>query len=148
MEAAAPGYGAYRDPTPDRSTGGSQSMNNVVMWRKDRWNLIDGGRVKVVDNDTGILLGSRSSGIATPPGRLLQRKDDGAIVSVVSAHMPTNPESSRRSPAGPRCLASSGTAGAWTCWSTRQVLAQHGPVLVGGDMNSHHSQGAWSAAAR
>jgi hypothetical protein len=29
-----------------------------------------------------------------------------------------------------------------------RALAEHGPVLVGGDMNSHHSQGAWTAAAK
>ena len=32
--------------------------------------------------------------------------------------------------------------------NTVRVLAAHGPVLVGGDMNSHHSQGAWTAAAK
>ena len=31
---------------------------------------------------------------------------------------------------------------------TVQVLAQHGPVLVGGDMNSHPSDGSWAAAPK
>jgi endonuclease/exonuclease/phosphatase (EEP) superfamily protein YafD len=32
--------------------------------------------------------------------------------------------------------------------NTVRVLAQHGPVLVGGDMNSHPGQGLWTAAAK
>ena len=117
IEAAAPGYGAYRDPTPDRSTGGSQSMNNVVMWRTDRWNLIDGGRVKVVDNDTGVLLGKSFVWDRYATWALFQRKDDGAIVSVVSVHMPTNP--AKYPGAARRGIDVSGRAlqpRAWTCW--------------------------------
>ncbi len=149
IQAAAPGYGAYRDPSPDRSTGGSQSMNNVVMWRADRWNLIDGGRVKVVDNDTGILLGKRFVWDRYATWALFQRKEDGAIVSVVSVHMPTNPAKFPAQPGGASMSrVERYSRGMDVLVNTVRVLAAHGPVLVGGDMNSHHSQGAWTAAAK
>ena len=149
IQAAAPGYGAYRDPTPDRSTGGSQSMNNVVMWRTDTWNLIDGGRVKVVDNDTGVLSGKAFVWDRYATWGLFQRKDDGAIVSVVSVHMPTNPAKFPAQPGGASMSrVERYSRGMDVLVNTVRVLAQHGPVLVGGDMNSHHSQGGWTAAAK
>lgn len=149
IRAAAPGYDAYRDPVPDRSTGGSQSMNNVVMWRTDTWNMIDGGRVKVVDNDTGIHGGHTFVWDRYATWALLQRKDDGAIVSVVSVHMPTNPAKFPKQPAGAgMSRVTRYSLGMDVLVNTVRQLAAHGPVLVGGDMNSHHSQGAWTAAAK
>jgi endonuclease/exonuclease/phosphatase family metal-dependent hydrolase len=32
--------------------------------------------------------------------------------------------------------------------ATASVLGRYGPVLVGGDMNSHPGQGAWTAPAK
>lgn len=149
IRAAAPGYGAYRDPAPDRSTGGSQSMNNVVMWREDRWRMIDGGRVKVVDNDTGYLSGKAFVWDRYATWAMLQRKEDGAIVSVVSVHMPTNPAKFPRQPGNPGMTrVTRYSLGMDVLVNTVRVLAAHGPVVVGGDMNSHHSQGAWTAAAK
>ncbi len=51
LRASAPGYDAYRDPQADRSLGGFQAMNNVVMWAADRWTLVDAGRIKLVEDD-------------------------------------------------------------------------------------------------
>jgi endonuclease/exonuclease/phosphatase family metal-dependent hydrolase len=148
IRASAPGYDAYRDPQPDRSTGGSQSMNNVVMWRTDRWTLVDAGRVKVVDNDTGYLTGQAFTWDRYATWAVLQRKD-GAIVSVVSAHMPTNPAKFPRQPGNPGMTrVERYSRGMDVLRATVGVLAEHGPVLLGGDMNSHHSQGAWTAAAK
>ena len=149
IRAAAPGYDAYRDPTPDRSTGGSQSMNNVVMWRMDRWNMIDGGRLKVVDNDIGVHGGRRFVWDRYATWAMLQRKDDGAIVSVLSLHMPTNPGKFPAQPGGASMSrVERYSRGMDVLVSSVRALAAHGPVLVGGDMNSHHSQGAWTAAAK
>lgn len=148
IRAAAPGYDAYRDPVPDRSTGGSQSMNNVVMWRTDRWRMIDGGRVKVVDNDTGYQGGHAFTWDRYATWAMLQNTD-GAIVSVVSVHMPTNPAKFPRQPGRPSMSrVQRYSMGMDVLVSTVRVLQQHGPVLVGGDMNSHHNQGAWTAAAK
>ncbi len=148
IRASAPGYGAYRDPAPDRSTGGSQSMNNVVMWRTDRWTLVDAGRIKVVDNDTGFHGGSAFTWDRYATWALLQRRD-GAVVSVVSTHMPTNPG---KFPRQPRNTGTTRIArysrGMDVLVNSLRTLAQHGPVLLGGDMNSHHSQGAWTAAGK
>jgi endonuclease/exonuclease/phosphatase family metal-dependent hydrolase len=149
IRAAAPGYDAYRDPSPDRSTGGSQSMNNVVMWRADQWRMIDGGRVKVVDNDTGYLSGHAFVWDRYATWAMLQRASDGAIVSVVSVHMPTNPAKFPRQPGRPAMSrVQRYSLGMDVLVRTVQVLAAHGPVLVGGDMNSHQGQGSWTAAAK
>ncbi|HET9420174.1 MAG TPA: endonuclease/exonuclease/phosphatase family protein [Nocardioides sp.] len=148
IRSAAPGYDAWRDPAPDRSTGGSQSMNNVVMWRSDRWSLVDSARVKVVDDDRGYLHGHAFTWDRYATWAMLER-DDGAIVSVVSTHMPTNPGKYPRQPGNPSMSrVERYSRGMDTLVATVQQLAQHGPVLVGGDMNSHHSQGAWTAAAK
>jgi endonuclease/exonuclease/phosphatase family metal-dependent hydrolase len=149
IRSIAPAYDAYRDPQADRSTGGTQSMNNIVMWRADRWNLIDAGRIKVVDNDTGFLQGKAFTWDRYATWAMFQRKEDGAIVSVVSTHMPTNPgkfpqQHGRTSMSRIERY----SRGMDVLVSSARVLAQHGPVLVGGDMNSHHSQGAWTAAAK
>jgi endonuclease/exonuclease/phosphatase family metal-dependent hydrolase len=149
IRSIAPAYDAYRDPQADRSTGGTQSMNNIVMWRSDRWLLVDAGRIKVVDNDTGFLQGQAFTWDRYATWAMLQRKEDGAIVSVVSTHMPTNPgkfpqQHGRTSMSRIERY----SRGMDILVSSVRVLAQHGPVLVGGDMNSHHSQGAWSAAGK
>jgi hypothetical protein len=70
-------------------------------------------------------------------------------VSVVSTHMPTNPAKYPRQPGNPSMSrVERYSHGMDALVATVQELAQHGPVLLGGDMNSHHSQGAWTAAAK
>lgn len=149
IEAVAPGYGAYRDPVPDRSTGGAgQSMNNVVMWRSDRWTLYDAGRFKVVDNDNGYYNGRPFTWDRYATWAVLQR-DDGAVVSVISVHMPTNP---RKFPKqhGANAMSRAGQYGRGMDLLRGLVsqLSAYGPVLVGGDMNSHASDGSWAAAPK
>ena len=61
-------YRAYRDPVRDLTVGGSQSMNNVVMWRPKRWELLDAGRVKVVDDDRGYRAGETFVWARVSPG--------------------------------------------------------------------------------
>jgi endonuclease/exonuclease/phosphatase family metal-dependent hydrolase len=149
IEALAPGYDAYRDPVTDPGVGGSQSLNNVVLWSAARWTLVDAGRVKLVDNDMGYdakgdaYTWDRYATWATLQGA------DGGIVSVVSAHMMTNPAYYPRQPRrSAETRIERYSRGMDVLRATTSVLARYGPVLVGGDMNSHPSQGAWTAAAK
>ena len=147
--ATAPGYAAYRDPVVDRSVGGSQSMNNVVMWRTDRWNLVDAGRVKVVDDDRGYNRGEAFTWDRYLTWTVLQSPETGAVVPVVSLHMPTNPVYAPRQPGNPaQSRVQRYNDGMDRVLAVVRALQTHGPVLLGGDMNSHPTQGGWTAAAK
>jgi endonuclease/exonuclease/phosphatase (EEP) superfamily protein YafD len=148
LRAAAAGYDAYRDPTRDVTLGGTQSLNNVVMWRTDKWRLLDGGRVKLVDDDRGYR-GRRPFTWDRYATWTVLRRIDGAVLSVVSTHMMTNPAKFPRQHGSPR-LTRVQQYGRGMDILTRLVrsLATRGPVLVGGDMNSHLSQGGWTAPAK
>jgi endonuclease/exonuclease/phosphatase family metal-dependent hydrolase len=148
IQAMAPGYDAYRDPYVDRGAGGGQSLNNVVAWSMARWTLVDAGRVKLVENDTGYLDGRPFTWDRYATWATLQRAD-GGIVSVVSVHMMTNPGRYPRQPRrSPVSRIQRYAYGMDVLRATVGVLSLHGPVLVGGDMNSHPGQGAWTAAAK
>lgn len=148
LEQHAGAYRAYRDPVRDTSRGGSQSMNNVVMWRPKRWELLDAGRVKVVDDDRGYRADEPFVWDRYLTWAVLGRTSSRAVVSVVSLHMPTNPvvypeQPGKDKPSRKR---------RWKQGMARVVdvvqrLSKHGPVLLGGDMNSHPQQGRWTAAA-
>ncbi|WP_141014067.1 endonuclease/exonuclease/phosphatase family protein [Nocardioides sambongensis] len=141
IAALAPGYGVYRDPVPDRSPGGVQSMNNVIAWREDSWHLVDGGRIKIVDNDVGYLRGRAFVWDRYATWGVLQHQD-GAIVSVISTHMMTNPVRAPRQPGSPgQSRLQRYAAGMDRLTAAVRTLAAHGPVLLGGDMNSHPDQG-------
>jgi hypothetical protein len=150
IEASAPGYTCYRVETEDSSPGGrGQSMNNVVLWRTDRWEQLDGGRVRVVDNDRGILRGKAFLWDRFAIWSILRRKSDGAVVSVISVHMPTNPYRTATVngfPVGARIAKYAGGMDAVV--GMVHQLEHYGPVLVGGDMNSHPGEGGWTAAAK
>lgn len=142
-------YGAYRDPVRDATLGGSQSMNNVVMWRSGRWNLLDAGRVKVVDDDRGYRLGQAYTWDRYLTWAVMQRTKTGAIVSVVSLHMPTNPEYYPKQPKGAEgSRLRRYKRGMDRVLGVVEELAEHGPVLLGGDMNSHPHQGRWTASSK
>ncbi len=148
LRALAPGYDAYRDPQADRSEGGFQAMNNAVMWDADRWTLVDAGRVKLVEDDGSYYQGRPVVWDRFAMWAMLQRPD-GAIVSIVSTHMMTNPAKYPRQPGGARqSRVARYSAGMDVLLDTVDTLAAHGPVLVGGDMNSHPGQGPWTAAAK
>lgn len=149
MRSLAPGYDVYRDPVPDRTQGGAgQSMNNAVMWDSERWSILDGGRVKVVDDDRGFHSGHAFVWDRYATWALLQRTD-GAVVGVISSHMPTNPGKFPRQHGSPGMSRVEQYArGMDITLSLVRALSAYGPVLYGGDMNSHHSQGSWTAAAK
>jgi endonuclease/exonuclease/phosphatase family metal-dependent hydrolase len=149
IEAAAPGYAAYRDPVRDTSPGGSESMNNVVMWRSDRWGLVDAGRVKVVDDDRGYNRGQPFLWDRYLTWAVLQDQGTGAIVSVVSLHMPTNPAKAPAQPGNPgQTRVQRYDDGMDRVLGVVRALQAHGPVLLGGDMNAHPTQGSWTAPAK
>ena len=149
IEGLAPGYDAYRDPVTDPGVGGSQSLNNVVLWSAARWTLVDAGRVKLVDNDMGYdAKGDAYTWDRYATWAILQGAD-GGIVSVVSAHMMTNPAYYPRQPRrSAETRIQRYSRGMDVLRATTSVLARYGPVLVGGDMNSHPGQGTWTAAAK
>lgn len=149
IRAAAPGYGVYRDPVPDRTMGGAgQSMNNVVLWRSDIWTLYDAGRVKVVDNDNGYYNGRPFTWDRYATWAILQR-DDGAVASIISVHMPTNPRKfPRQHGSNAMSRAAQYGHGMDILNSLVSQLSAYGPVLVGGDMNSHPTDGSWAAAPK
>lgn len=149
LRALAQGYDAYRDEQPDGTLGGgSQSMTNVVMWRQGEWTLVDAGRVKLVDDDQGFRLGKAFTWDRYATWATLQRPD-GAIVSVVSTHMMTNPARYPGQHGRPRMSrAQQYGVGMEVLVETVRTLAEHGPVIVGGDMNTHGREGPWAAASR
>jgi endonuclease/exonuclease/phosphatase family metal-dependent hydrolase len=148
LRSTAPGYGAYRDPQVDRTLGGVQSMKNVVMWHTGRWVLVDAGRVKLVDDDTGYHSDRPFTWDRYATWAILQRYD-GAIVSVVSTHMMTNPARFPRQHGTPtETRVQRFSRGMDVLVDTVASLAAHGPVLVGGDMNSHPNEGSWTSAAK
>ena len=110
--------------------------------------MLAGGMVKVVNDDRGFLRGKAFLWDRFAVWSILQRKSDGAIVSLISTHMPTNP---RRYPAthgAPQSRSALYGNGMDTIVGMFGQLSQYGPVLMGGDMNSHPTDGAWAAAPK
>jgi endonuclease/exonuclease/phosphatase family metal-dependent hydrolase len=147
IASLAPGFTIYRDPIDDRSLGGpGESQENAVLWRSSVWQLLDGGRVKIVDNDMGFLDGKAFTWDRYATWTVL-RRTDGAVVSVISVHMMTNPTKAPRQHGHPgMSRVTQYGRSAQILVSLVHSLEQYGPVLVGGDMNSHPNQGSWTAA--
>jgi endonuclease/exonuclease/phosphatase family metal-dependent hydrolase len=149
LRSLAPGYGAYREERRDDTLGGgSQSMNNVVLWRSDAWTLVDGGRVKLVDDDRGYRQGKPFTWDRYATWVAL-RDEDGRVVSVVSTHLMTNPAKYPKQHGRNRMTrAQQYGAGMDVLVGLVRQLDDRGPVLVGGDMNTHGREGPWTAQAR
>lgn len=138
VKAAAPGYDAYRDPTPDHGPGGSQASDEIVLWKAAVWKQVDAGRTKLMVNNEGGVTRARYATWV-----LLQRPTDGAIIAVVAVHMPINP--AVYGPDKPTRQAEYG-AGMATLGRLVATLGGHGPVFVGGDFNVRPAQTqAWTA---
>jgi len=137
IEAAAPGYSAYRDNSPASGAGASQALGTVVLYKRG-WQLLDGGRVQIVDDDHTVYQGHPVVWDRFVTWALLRRPRDGAIVAVVSVHHMTNP--AKYGPDKPARQAQYGQ-GMDTLTGLTRALAQHGPVFVGGDFNVHGAKG-------
>ena len=145
---AAPGYGAYKDPTTTiHRPGRGNSLENAVLWDSTTWHLVDGARFEYVEHDLVVFKNRRVDWNRYAIWTILRRTSDGAQVVVISTHAMTNPQKDPR------------THGAYA-WPSRVAqyadgmaklrrlvahLSAYGPVLMGGDMNVHPAQGRWSA---
>ncbi|MGE0341469.1 MAG: peptidoglycan DD-metalloendopeptidase family protein [Porticoccaceae bacterium] len=147
IEAAAPGYGAFR---VSDHTGDNNSMGNVVLWKRDTWSKANGGRVTLVVDDNTYYQGRAVTWDRFATWVILERAD-GAVVSVISTHHMTNPHKWPRQHGNPPLTRPQQYgAGMDILLQLRNSLATHGPVLIGGDMNTHASYTdlPWAAAAK
>ena len=147
IEAAAPGYGAFR--VTDH-TGDNNSMGNVVLWKRDTWSKANGGRVTLAVDDNTYYKGRPVTWDRFATWVILERAD-GAVVSVISTHHMTNPHKYPRQHGNPPLTRPQQYgAGMDILLQLRNSLATHGPVLIGGDMNTHASYTdlPWTAAAK
>ncbi|GAB3201678.1 hypothetical protein GCM10027062_24450 [Nocardioides hungaricus] len=147
IEAAAPGYGAFR---VSDHTGDNNSMGNVVLWKRDTWSKANGGRVTLVVDDNTYYQGRAVTWDRFATWVILERAD-GAVVSVISTHHMTNPHKWPRQHGNPPLTRPQQYgAGMDILLQLRNSLATHGPVLIGGDMNTHPSYTdlPWAAAAK
>lgn len=151
IEAAAPGYDAFRVAAPaEVGPGAEQAMGNVVLWKRDTWTKVNGGRVQLVDDDKTYYQGKPVTWGRFATWVILERAD-GAVVSVISTHHMTNPHKFPRQHGNPPLTRPQQYgAGMDILLQLRNSLAAHGPVLIGGDMNTHASYTnlPWAAAAK
>lgn len=148
LEGAVKGYDAYKDPVVHKSFNSGQSMNNAIMWRRDRWRMLDGGRVMIVQDDHVIFGGRKVRWNRYAIWGVFERISDGAVVSVISTHQMTNPNRSRQWGDQPFTRQQQYGEGMSYLAQLGAELSAYGPVLMGGDMNSHPSDGNWAAAPR
>jgi murein DD-endopeptidase MepM/ murein hydrolase activator NlpD len=146
LQSAAPGYAAYRDPSKAEGDPQGQSMGNVVMYDSDTYKAIDEGRIKIVDDDNTRYQGRDVQWDRFATWVLLERRDDGAIMGVISVHHMTNPgKYGPNKPLRQRLY----SQGMDSLLALVGELEKHGPVFVGGDMNSHSDQReAWTAVTK
>lgn len=146
-ENAAPGYTAWRDTTPKgNDPGASETFDQIVMWKSSDYSMVSGARIKIIDDDktktkNGLTTWDRFALWVT-----LKRKSDGALLSFISTHMPTNPGKY-----GPNLAWRQGkyAAGMDAVIAKAAELSPQGPVFVAGDMNVHTSQTAkWTAPSK
>ena len=106
-------------------------MNNVVMWDADRWTLVDAGRIELVEDDGSFYKNRPVVWDRFAMWAMLQR-EDGAIVSIVSTHMMTNPAKYPQQPGNPRqSRIARYAAGMDVLLGTVDALAAHGPGAGG-----------------
>jgi hypothetical protein len=150
IEAAAPGYAAYREPVPVPGPSARESVSNVVAWRSDTWTRVAGGRVTLVEDDRGFYDGHPIVWDRFVTWTILQRTD-GAVVSMLSTHHMINPYKYPRQHGDPPLTrAEQYGQGMDTLIGLAAALAAHGPVLIAGDMNTHptYTDLPWSAVAK
>jgi len=149
MRSAVRGYDAYREKLPADGDDAGQAMGSAIMWRTDKWTMLDGGRIKIADDDHVIFKGTRKNWDRFAAWGVFQRTD-GAVVSVIATHHMTNPFRFPNSQWGnqPFTRAEQYALGMDYLIQLANVLAAYGPVLVGGDMNSHPNDGPQSAVPK
>ena len=53
MRSAVPGYDAYREKLPADGDDAGQAMGSAIMWRTDKWTMLDGGRIYIFASKGG-----------------------------------------------------------------------------------------------
>ncbi len=147
IEAAAPGYDAFR---VTEGTDDANSMGNVVLWKRDTWSKANGGRVTLVVDDKTYYQGRQVTWDRFATWVILERAD-GAVVPVIATHHMTNPHRWPKQHGNPPLTRPQQYgAGMDILLQLRNSLAAHGPVLIGGDMNTQASYTdiPWTAAAK
>jgi murein DD-endopeptidase MepM/ murein hydrolase activator NlpD/endonuclease/exonuclease/phosphatase family metal-dependent hydrolase len=147
IEAATPGYDAFR---VKEGTGDANSMGNVVLWKRDTWSKANGGRVTLVVDDKTYYKGKPVTWDRFATWVILERAD-GAVVPVIATHHMTNPHRWPKQHGGPPLTRPQQYgAGMDILLQLRNSLAAHGPVLIGGDMNTQasYTDVPWTAAAK
>ncbi|MGH4001220.1 MAG: phage tail tip lysozyme, partial [Pseudonocardiaceae bacterium] len=148
LAAMAPGFGAYKDPyTNITSGGGKNSLENAVLWETRVYRLLDGGRFQYVENDWARLNGRPYLSNRYATWVVLERKSDHQQIVVVSTHHMTNPRRypSRAGHKMPQTRIEQYEAGMGLLRQMITRLSAYGPVLVAGDMNTSPHDGPWSA---
>ena len=103
----------------------------------------------MVDDDRGYLQKKKFLWDRYATWVTLRNLGDGQVVSVISTHMPTNPAKFPRQWGNPPLTRVQLYArGMDKLAPLVGRLAQQGRVLLGGDMNSHPTQGYWTAVAK
>lgn len=122
-ELAPAGYAAFRAPV---TAPASQTRSTAVLWRTDRWTLVEGGRELLVAVGPQKWDAGRSATWATV------RDAEGVQVSMVSVHHMINPAVYGPNPQRQQIYA----AGMTRLQGLVTTLAARGPVFVAGDFNS------------
>ena len=150
IQSAAPGYEVFRE-APAGGPDSNESMGNAVLWKRDTWTKVNAGRVKIVSDDQLIFKGNPRTWDRYATWVMLQRKSDGAVVSVIATHHMTNPHKDLRQHGNPALTRPQQYgAGMDILIQLTNSLASHGPVVIGGDMNTHASYTdlPWSAVSK
>lgn len=150
IKSAAPGYEVFRE-APAGGADSIESTGNAVLWKREAWTKVNAGRVKIVSDDQLYFKGEPRTWDRYATWVMLQRKSDGAVVSVIATHHMTNPHKFPRQHGNPPLSrAQQYGAGMDILVQLTNSLASHGPVIIGGDLNTHASYTdlAWSAVSR
>lgn len=150
IQSAAPGYEVFRE-APAAGPDSIESTGNAVLWKRDAWTKVNAGRVKIVSDDQLYFRGNPRTWDRYATWVMLQRKSDGAVVSVIATHHMTNPHKFPRQHGNPALTrAQQYGAGMDILVQLTNSLASHGPVVIGGDMNTHASYTdlPWSAVSK
>lgn len=142
----AEGYGGFRVAKVPRGKGGREALSTVVLWRADAWSLVAGGRIRLVNDDRNRHAGRIRVWDRYATWATLRSRASREVVSVVSVHHMTNPAKY-----GPRKVK---RQRAYRVGMNRLVrlagrLDNRGPVLMGGDFNTHAGQRQpWTAVTK
>lgn len=119
------GYNSYRAPMNPYGKQSRQALSTAVLWRTDRWAPVTKGTAQLTKPVTGVKNDYRYASWVT-----LRSSDGARQVSVISAHLMTDPSGSARA------RQTEAQRGATALATLARSLQTAGPVLLAGDLNS------------